>query len=432
MLYFRLMNKKILFATALVFLFVIVALVWYFFYAKPVVTPSLSGTNDPLSGNQLPPRYQFIGNEGEGEQSSVTEVTQTPEDPLIRIWDRPATGQHYVVDQILLEETATTTQGTTTVEVKRTVRATTTILLFVDRETGYIYGYSPEDNSVFQISNTIISGVHDAYIFSEGRRVIMRYSEAENPSIVAVIATIPTFTKGGAPSPLEKVEYLNSEVTSVAVSERGDEASYAVRTETGSAFYRVSSGEPSFIASSPFGEWDLSYGGSSLYATTRPSAYATGVTVSLPSFTTVIGERAALMIKPSSSQFMGSVWVKGGIASFIADKGGSRTLSLKTLASKCGWGARGFLLCATPKAFPQGSLYLPDTWFQGKVRFEDTFTMVDTLSLTEYPFFSFDQQYGLFDVTNINISEDNNLISFINKRNGELWMIKRNLLPLAE
>lgn len=423
------MNRKLLIATTLVFLFVIVVLVWYFFYAKPVIAPSLSGTNDPLLGNQLPPRYQFLGNEEEGEQTSFTEVTQTPEDPLIRVWDKPTTGQRYVVDQVLREETATTTQGTSTIEIKRSVRATTTVLLFVDRGTGYVYGYSPDNNSVFQITNTVISGVYDAYIFNGGKRVIMRYSEAENAAIVAVIATIPSFTPGGVPSPLEKIEYLNSEVMSVAVSEKGDEASYAVKTGTGSAFYKVKEGEPSLIASSPFGEWDLSYGGSSLYATTRPSAYATGVTVSLPSFITVISERAALMVKPSSASFVGSTWTRGGIISFISNKSGQQALTLRTLASKCGWGSNGFLLCATPKTFPQGSLYLPDTWFQGVVRFEDTLTAVDTTSLVEYPFFSFEERYGLFDITSIVISEDNTFISFINKRNGELWMLKRNLLP---
>lgn len=423
------MNRKLLIATGLVFLFVIVALVWYFFYAKPVIAPSLSGTNDPLPTNQLPPRFQFIGNGEDEESSSVTEVTQSPEDPLIRVWDRPATGQRFLVEQILLEETATTTQGTTTIEVKRTVRATTTLLLFVDRETGYIYGYSPSDNSVFQITNTIISGVHDAYIFNEGKRVIMRYAENESSSVVGVIATIPNFSPGGTPSPLEGVEYLNSEVSSVAVNEEGGAASYSVKTENGSAFYSVSSGEPTLVASSPFSEWDLSYGGNVLYATTRPSAYAMGVTVVLPSFTTIIGERAALMVKPSSSLFLGSVWSRGGVVSFLSNKTTTRTLSLKTLASKCGWGSNNFLICATPKRFPPGSNYLPDTWFQGSVRFEDTLMEINTSSLTETEFFSFEEQYGLFDVTNITISDENSFISFINKRNGELWIIKRALLP---
>ncbi len=426
------MNRKLLVATGLVFLFVIVALVWYFFYAKPVIAPSLSGTNDPLPGNQLPPRFQFIGNSEDEEGGSVTEVTQTPEDPLIRVWDKPATGQHFLTEGILLEEMATTTQGTTTVEIKRTVRATTTLLLFVDRETGYIYGYSPSDNSVFQISNTIVSGVHDAYIFNEGKRIIMRYTENENSGVVGIIATIPSFSPGGTPSPLEGVKYLNSEVSSVAVSEDGGAASYSVKTEGGSAIYSVSSGEPTFVASSPFSEWDLSYGGNILYATTRPSAFAMGVTVVLPSFTTIIGERAALMIKPSSSLLLGSVWSQGGIASFLASKTSTRQLSLRTLASKCGWGANNFLICATPKRFPPGSGYLPDTWFQGSVRFEDSLTEVDVSSLTENEFFSFEEEYGLFDVTNITISEDNNFISFINKRNGELWMIKSALLPNSQ
>ncbi len=426
------MNKKLLVVTGLVFLFVIVVLVWYFLYAKPVIAPSLSRTNDPLPTNQLPPRFQFIGNTDDEEGDSITEVTQKVEDPLIRIWDKPATGQYFLTEPILLEEKSTTTQGTSTVEVKRVVRATTTILLFVDRETGYIYGYSPSDNSVFQITNTIISGIHDAYIFNRGKRIIMRYVESENNTIVGVVATIPNFSPGGTPSPLEEVKYLNSEVSSIAVSGDGVVASYVVKTENGGTFYSLSSGEPTIVASSPFSEWDISYGGSILYATTRPSAFAMGITVVLPSFTTVIGERAALMIKPSSSMFLGSVWSQRGIVSFLSDKTKVHTLSLRTLASKCGWGSDNFLLCATPKSFPSGSSYLPDVWFQGLVRFEDTLTEVNTSSLTETTFFSFEKAYGLFDITHITISNENNFISFINKRNGELWIIKRSLLSSNE
>lgn len=423
------MNRKLLIITGLVFLFVVVALVWYFFYAKPVVAPTLSQTNDPLPKNQLPPRYQFIGGDLGDEQTSTTEVTQKEDDPLIRIWDKPTTGQTFITDQILREETATTTQGTSTVvEVKKMVRATTTVLLFVDRGTGYIYGYAPEDNSVFQITNTVVPGVYDAYIFNDGKRVIMRYANTENEVIVGMIATIPSFTKNGAASSLTNIEYLNSEVSSVAVDELNSKASYVVKTSSGSSVYTVESGGPVPVASSPFGEWDLSYGGQSLYATTKASSFAMGVTTRLPNFNIVIGERPGLNSKPSSSFILTSSWRSGSIETSLVGNNGYQNLSLKTLAFKCGWGAGDFLLCAVPKLLPKGGRDLPDAWFQGLVSFEDDLVYVDTTTLEAFPFFSFENKYGTFDVTSLVISDNNTLISFINKKNGELWILKTKLL----
>lgn len=426
------MNRKLLIVTGLVFLFVAVALVWYFFYAKPVVAPTLSQTNDPLPKNQLPPRYQFIGGGVGDEQTSTTEVTQKPEDPLIRVWDKPATGQMFVTEQVIREEIATTTQGTSTVEAKKLVRATTTVLLFVDRGTGYIYGYSPEDNSVFQVTNTVVPGVYDAYIFNGGRRVIMRYSNNENEVVVGMVATIPLFTKNGTASSLTDIEYLNSEVSSVAVDDFGARVSYVVKTDSGSSVYTMENSGPTPVASSPFGEWDLSYGGTSLYATTKASSFAVGVTTMLPLFNIVIGEKYGLNAKPSSSFILDSSWRSGSIETSLVGNNGHRNLSLKTIASKCGWGSDNFLLCAVPRLLPKGGRDLPDAWFQGLVSFEDDFVYVNTSTLEETPFFSFEANYGAFDINSVVISNENSFISFTNKKNGELWLLKAELIAASQ
>lgn len=423
------MNRKLLVAVGLVFLFVVVVLVWYFVYAKPEAAPTLSGTGDPLLRNELPPRFQFIGVGGEEDGGSYTEVTQEPEDPLVRVWDKPATGQFFMVDEILKEETATTTQGTSTIEVKRTVRATTTLLLFVDRETGYIYGYAPENNIVFQVTNTIVSGVRDAYIFADGRRVIMRYADEEGHSIIGIIATIPRFSQGGTASPLEDMEYLNGELSSVAVSKNGKTAAYVVKTDTGSSVYSISTGESTLMGSSPFGEWVLSFGGDTLYATTKPSAYATGITTTLPTFAVYLGERAGLMVEAGDGVLAGSSWVQGGVSTFLVQNGAITPLATKTLASKCGWGER-FLVCGTPGSLFVSGKHLPDAWLQGFISFVDKLVVIDKESGEEKTLFSFDEKYGIFDVTKIKISPDDTLVSFINKKNGELWVLKRNLLPL--
>lgn len=426
------MNKKLLLFAGLVFLFGVVVILWYFFYAKPVIDPTRGEPVNPFPETAYRLKDLFIQKDDTDANTSVTEVTFLPEDPLIRVWDKPATGQTFVTQEILKQETATTTTGSTTATIKRSVRATTTILLFVDRETGYLYGFSEDDSSTFQITNTIISGVYDAYIFNDGKRIIMRYYDNEKENIVGVIANIPSFSKNSTPSPLEKLEYINTEVVSVAVDSAKKNAAYLVKTETGGSVYSVSSGAPVLIDSSPFSEWDLSYGGTTLYATTKPSSYAQGVTVRLPSFALVTGEYPALMSNPSQEYTLQTSWSKGSILSVLSSKKETVDLPLKTLASKCAWGEKDFLVCASPKNFSLSESSLPDSWFKGIVSFDDTLTIVDIKNIDTLPLFSFEKKYGLFDVTHLTIFNNNDLLAFTNKRTGQLWLLKRHLIAQGD
>jgi hypothetical protein len=66
------------------------------------------------------------------------------------------------------------------------------------------------------------------------------------------------------------------------------------------------------------------------------------------------------------------------------------------------------------------------------VSFDDTFILVDSNTGETSPLFSFDGMNGLpFDVTNIILSEDSSLVSFIRKQDGSLWLLNTNLLSGA-
>lgn len=128
-------NRKLLIAIGVVVFFVVIVLVWYFFYAKPVINPTLSETNNPLPQIKTPPRFQFLSWGNDEEPSTITEVIDPLKNPLTQIWDRPSTGQTFIIEQILQEGTTTVQQGTSTVEVRQVTRATSTTLLFVDKTT---------------------------------------------------------------------------------------------------------------------------------------------------------------------------------------------------------------------------------------------------------------------------------------------------------
>lgn len=423
-------NRRILFAIGFVLLFVIIVIIWYFFYAKPIMGVDITKTNDPFPVSQSKPRSGFIMWGNDDVSTSTTEIVDPLSVPLIRIWDKPATGQVFVSQNILKEVIVQSTQGTTTIETKKTVRASSTVVMFVDRTTGYVYGYPVETGKPFQISNTVVPGVHDAQIFDDGRKIILRYVDQDNSKIVTIIATVPNVQENETPLPLTNMQYITSSVLSIATNYKKDRASYLVETETGSAIYSVTSKGSSLVTTSPFKEWNLSYGGDALYVTTKPSAYISGTTMSIPTFQPEVESKTGLMSNPGSNGvFFNSMWGAQGLANFISKDGILKVTNTKTIASKCAWGERQFLVCGIPRTLPfKNTEGLPDDWFQGRVTFNDDLFIVDTSTGDAYELYTFKPEDGVFDVTNITISKENVFIAFNKRQNANLWLLNTNLV----
>lgn len=422
-------NRRLLFAIGFVLFFVIVVLVWYFFYAKPLTTKSVTNPNDPFPVQVEKPRSRFLWRQDEPQATSTTEVTNPLLEPLVQVWGKPAAGQTFIVQDVLKDVLATTTIGTTTVEIKKSIRATSTVLVFVDRMTGYVYGYPIETGKVFQISNTIIPGVYDAYFFNDGKNIILRYIDQEKNKVTGIIAKIPNVTSNETALPLENMEYITSEITSVATNLKKDTISYIVTTDNGSTIYTITPKGPVSVASSPFKEWDLSYGGNSLYVTTKPSAFVEGVTLSVPSFQSEVTEKTGLMSTPGSGgTIIHSMWSNKGLTTFLSNNGDVVVMSTRTLAPKCAWGNKNYLVCGVPRQLPRTTEGLPDDWIQGRVTFNDDLFTIDPKTGEKSTLYSFSPENGLFDVSHISIAPNNDFLSFNKKQDGSLWLLNITLI----
>lgn len=424
-------NRRILLMVGIGLFFAIIVLVWYFVYAKPVIAPTLTETNDPLPTRTLPPRFQFINKIwGTEKPTTITEIVDPLKEPLIQVWNKPASGQTFISKSVLKEIETPLTEGTTTTLIKKTVRASSTVLTFVDRTTGYIYGYPVETGTIYQISNTVIPGIYDAYFFDNGRKVIMRYYDQDKKTIVGVIASVPVVSETSIALPLEDMEYLPGEVTSLTVNHDHTEISYIVRTQNGSSIYSIGkTNTQRFITSSPFREWTLSYGGNSLYVTTNPSAYVEGSTFSLPLFQAEMTEKTGLMSTPGTSGvLLNSMWGQKGLVTFLSDNGQIQVLPFTTLASKCAWGQRNFIFCSVPRSLQSEEEGLPDDWYQGRVSFSDDLITMNVSTSEQHALYSFTEEKGVFDIQNISLSDENDLVSFNKKQDATLWLLNTNLL----
>lgn len=422
-------NRRLLLAIGLVLLFAIVILIWYFVYAKPVIAPSLSETNNPFPTEKSPPRFQFLNWGQENTSTTTTEISDPLLFPLVRVWDKPATGQMFVTRYTLEEVATTITFGTSTTQVKKPTRSTSTILIFVDRTTGYVYGFPLLTGKPFQISNTLIPGIYDAYFYDKGNRVMMRYIDQEKNAIVGVTALVPNVQENEMALPLQNVEYIHSNITSIASDFKKEKISYVVTTDSGSEMYTLTKNGASRLTTSPFGEWSIIYGGDTVYITTKPSAYVEGSTFSIPQLKSEITERTGLMSTPSlEGPILSSMWGRDGLATFITNNGDIKISSFKTLASKCSWGEKKFLVCAIPRTIPKTTEGLPDDWFQGRITFNDDFFVIDQATGEPYSLYTFKTDDGLFDVTNISIAEGNEYLSFNKKQDSSLWMLNMKLI----
>jgi hypothetical protein len=424
------MNRRLLLAISIVLVFAIGVIIWFFIYAEKKSTTTLNEPRDPIFLKTIPKKFQFIFKEDAPEQISTTEITFAKPEVLTQVWNRPATGQTFISETFIEEVVATTTQGTTTIATKKLVESTTTILMFVDRITGYVYGYNRKTNAVYQISNTTMPGIYDAYIFDNGKRIILRYFDAERKTIVSVLASIPKIHEKDQAKPLENIKYLPTQVTSIAKNKDGTLISYLVSSDRGSSVYTINQKETILIESSPFKEWVLSYGGDTLYATTKPSAYLEGQTVRLPFFEYMVGQKTGLMTTPGEgpSLFIHSMWSKTGLKTFISSEGKQNILSIRTIASKCAWGNKQFLVCSIPETIPRSSEGIPDDWFQGRVSFNDSLFTIDYQTGIASALYYFTEEQGKFDITNITLSKENTLLVFTKKQDYTLWLLDTTLI----
>lgn len=426
------MNRRLLLAIIIVLLFAIGIIGWFFFYATPSPAPSLGKPSNPFSLKDFPKQFQFIlKNNNEAPPSeSTTEVTFAQPQALTEIWHRPTTGQTFIEQDTVREVDATSTQGTTTITNKKLVHATTTVLMFVDRITGYVYGYNRTLEKIYQISNTTIPGIYDSYIFNNGKKIVLRYADNDKHTIVGILANIPSVNEREQAKPLENTTYLPAQVTSVAINKKNTLLSYLVTGDSGGSVYTISPKETTLVGTTPFKEWALSYGGDTLYATSKPSAYVSGQTTRLPSFETIIGDKTGLMSNPGEGGiFLNSMWSSKGLKTFLSVGSNQVVLPITTLSSKCTWGRNNFLVCAVPKTLPRGSEGLPDDWFQGRVSFDDSLVIINPKTSESYPLYSFNtEKNGVFDIQKISLSFNSTLVAFIKKENSSLWLLDTNLI----
>lgn len=429
-------NRKTIFLIfSISIFFAIIVLVWYFFLKIPGNDNSLvNPTNLPIGGESKRGSEFIESKQNEFEESiTTTEVIPGIERKLLKVWNKPTAGLSFFDQNILINSTSSVRgTGTSTNEIIVQKRATSSRMIFADRATGYVYGYNLDTKKSYQISNSTIPGIHDAYFFNNGSSVIMRYLD-EDKKIASIKADIPTVLEGGTPRSLENITPLPENVLSVSVSKSQKMASYVAMNGNGSSIYKISDNKSQLLRNSPITEIDLAYGGETLYSTNKTSSYSIGYTNDVERGERVIGEKTGLITLPANNNidYISSMWSNSGLKLFLFSKktGEYSVLNSKTLASKCVWNRLStYILCGTPQSTKATSEGLPDSWFMGLINFKDNLYIIDNNSKVEDILFDFSSETKEeIDLIKPTLSSNDGYLGFINKNNGHLWLFNVKL-----
>ena len=433
------MRRSFYFLLAFVLIFTIAVIIYIFFFSKQGASLSPNNPSNPFGGASDRIIKVFIpqNNEERVGTSSQTEVVFVTDQLLTHVWDKPTAG-HIFVDRPILEQVASTTLiGSSSLPSISQRRATSTSLLFVDRTTGYIYEYLYKALKLHQVSNTRVSGVYDAIFFGNGSLVVFRLYDEDRGFIISSLYKVPITAINADPTSLEKITDLPNNITSISASTNGRFLSYLVKTERGSTLYTVRTDTPSFSPTQtnlPFSEWTLSYGGSILYITQKASAFFPGYTVEAFTGRRIISDKTGLVSLGSSDEvnLVASMNSKKGILSFLFNKktGTTTILPIKTIASKCVFEkSYPSVICGVPSLIPRSSYGMPDDWYQGSVTFSDTLYRFSNEGSGGGVIIDLKKETGEnLDIIKLNTSTSDSFLSFINKKDGSLWLANLELL----
>ena len=347
---------------------------------------------------------------------------------LYKVWNKPVAGYSFTNKTYSITSTSTNKKGA--IITTRTV-ATSSLLFFVEKESGHVYVRDLQKEITYRLSNTTISGIYDAYFIDNGSEVALRTFDRKSSTIKTLFVDIPYTEKAtSSPSSLQNISYLANNISSLVESPSKKSLIYLVKEKDGGTVYEIKKDRKVItLGNYPLSELQLSTSRNTLYATTNASAFVSGESYTLPYLTPLYGGKTGLTtnISPDGNMLLSSMWSSSGLLTFIVSlkTGVERVLSLQTLVEKCAWNTYSlFIVCGVPETFLAPVYGLPDDWYQGAFPLKDTLHLIGVANIGESFIFDVSKEAGEdVDVINTSFNTGGSLFAFINKNNSILYTL---------
>lgn len=299
---------------------------------------------------------------------------------------------------------------------------------YVDRATGHIYETALAKNGTQKISNTTIPRIHTALFTPGAKNVLYRFLRNDNETIETYSAKLPEEILGGDTAETDITgEFLEKQILDIALSPDGNRIVYLTSFSSGSSvnISQLDGTKVTQVYSSPLKEWLVSWSGSLIGLTTKPSGKVPGFFFTLDpqtkTLTKILGNIKGLTALPNQdgSKILFGSGGDNAIGTFLYDKktGSIAQTQLRTIPEKCTWFDVSTLYCAVPKSIPNGTY--PDVWYQGVTSFSDSFWRLDAVSGSAE--LLLDPNDEGISVDGIKLDVRNGYLLFINKTNEHLY-----------
>jgi hypothetical protein len=333
-----------------------------------------------------------------------------------------------------------------------TVKTSEVVYRFVERATGHIYETTSRDLSQKRITNTTIPKTYQAFFSGDGENLSMIY--LNNNAIETFLGKInypQISTSTVFASDSEKIEanfanvtgtFLPSESFSFTKSQNSNDFAFLNTTDSASGEYITNLYTGNLktpllnknVYNLNTSEWKIQIlKDGTLTLNTKPSITSEGFLYFLNPKDGILkkklGNTLALnsITSPDGNKIFYSYNDSGTTKNVVYDstKKTYTSLSLATIAGdKCVWGQKDSvtLYCAIPTNLIRGNF--PDTWYQGKYAFNDDLIRINTNDFTVKNLLSANSETKTnLDVTNLQISPNEDYLMFVNKSDLILWSL---------
>jgi hypothetical protein len=295
---------------------------------------------------------------------------------------------------------------------------------YIERATGHVFEMDLDGSNETRISNTTIPGIFEVIWSSKGDRAILKYISSGNLNILSAKFTASS-TQG---------VFLPSDINDIVFSPIGERILYTTEKDGISLIVTATPENKlqKILLRSPFRSWKLFWPKENqIYLSTLPTAFQDGffyrLNTSKGSLEKTLGPRLGLQVTTNGD---GVVFSESDInqrtlttSSLIVKSGEANTLSVKLLPEKCAWSQKekNTAFCGASLSLPRGAY--PDDWHKGVISTNDVLVKINI----ETPKISqFELPPGL-DMVSPFISEAEDVLFFINRRDASLWSV--NLTP---
>lgn len=438
-------RKTILFLIIVFFLIGLGFFVYYFFFSNlqnnDLELENQNQIEDPF-GNFFPientSQNNTLENSAETSQENINFQNQIPK--LRKISNVPVAGATiFTREATTTNEIISDSESNETSEKKSKI--TEIVYRYIERATGHVFETTSHNLTSERISNTTIPKIYEAFFLENKDQFILRYLN-ENNDIETYFATIKqtnseitsenkTFLDG---------VFLQKNISQITVSPDGKNLFLLTENpnptiESKILGYTASSIKPleqKKVFSSPLSEWKAEWVvNNKIFLNTKPSSYSLDLLYELDlkteHFDKIIGPYNGLVSKvsPDNQKIIFSTSNGNGIETKIIHLKDSvlKNFKVNTLAEKCVWNSKSTIIyCAVPKEILR-SVY-PDYWYLGLLSFNDSLMKMDIENEKLETIMSANSETSEnLDITNLQISPDEDYLLFTNKIDLSLWSL---------